>query len=232
MDGNGRWAKKRFLTKSAGHRAGAQTLRRLANAAEKLGIKILTVYAFSTENWARPQDEVNTLMNLIHEYIQQYIDDTKKNNMRICVIGDISKLTHELQTKIRNLEDMTRQKHGLRVNIALNYGGRDDIIRACKKISANVSNDRLSVNDIDETMFAAYLDTGGMPDPDLLIRTSGEMRISNFLLWQTAYTEFYFCDKLWPDFNINDLNEAIAQYQGRNRRYGARNDIEKRDTNG
>jgi undecaprenyl diphosphate synthase len=152
--------------------------------------------------------------------------------MRICVIGDISKLTHELQTKIRNLEDMTRQKHGLRVNIALNYGGRDDIIRACKKISANVSNDRLSVNDIDETMFAAYLDTGGMPDPDLLIRTSGEMRISNFLLWQTAYTEFYFCDKLWPDFNINDLNEAIAQYQGRNRRYGARNDIEKRDTNG
>ena len=224
MDGNGRWAKRRLLTKSAGHKAGAQALRRLAVEAEKIGVKYLTVYAFSTENWTRPQDEVDALMNLIHDYIQQYIDDSKKNDMRICVIGDLSRLSSELQRKIAGLEDLTKDKKGLRVNIALNYGGRDDITRAARKLAADVKGGRKTLNEIDEKIFASYLDTSGIPDPDLLIRTSGEMRISNFLLWQTAYTEMYFCDKLWPDFTIKDLERAIEQYRQRDRRYGGRNE--------
>ncbi|MDR2648893.1 MAG: isoprenyl transferase [Clostridiales bacterium] len=224
MDGNGRWAKSRFLNKAAGHRAGAQALRRLAVDAEKMGVKILTVYAFSTENWKRPQDEVDTLMELIHDYIQQYIDDSKKNDMRICLIGDLTRLSDELQRKIADLQEMTSNKKGLRIVIALNYGGRDDITRAARKLAADVRGGRTTLNEIDEKMFASYLDTKDLPDPDLLIRTSGEMRISNFLLWQTAYSEMYFCDKLWPDFTIKDLEKAISQYRRRDRRYGGRNE--------
>jgi undecaprenyl diphosphate synthase len=220
MDGNTRWAKKRFLNKSAGHRAGAQALRSLATEAEKLGVKILTVYAFSTENWSRPQDEVDTLMGLIHHYIQQYIDDTKKNNMRICVIGDLTRLPKDLQTKIINLEEMTREKKGMRVNIALNYGGRDEIVRAVKKVAAGVQSGKVTPGEINDRVFAGYLDTADLPDPDLLIRTSGEWRLSNFMLWQIAYTELYFCDRLWPDFDITDLKKAIEHYNTRDRRYG------------
>jgi undecaprenyl diphosphate synthase len=224
MDGNGRWAKSRFLNKAAGHRAGAQALRRLAVEAEKIGVKILTVYAFSTENWRRPKDEVDTLMDLIHDYIQQYIDDSKKNDMRIRMIGDLSRLSAELRRKIDDLLEMTKDKKGMSVVIALNYGGRDDIVRAARKLAADVKGGRKTLNEVDEKLFASYLDTADMPDPDLLIRTSGEMRISNFLLWQTAYTEIYYCDKLWPDFTIKDLEKAIGQYQQRNRRYGGRNE--------
>jgi len=224
MDGNGRWAKRRLLNKSAGHRAGAQALRRLAEEAEKIGVKILTVYAFSTENWTRPKDEVDDLMSLIHHYIQQYIDDSKKNNMRITLIGDLTRLTDELQRKIAGLVEMTKEKKGMRVVLALNYGGRDDITRAARKLAADVKGGRKTLDEINEKLFASYLDTFDLPDPDLLIRTSGEMRLSNFLLWQTAYSEMYFCDKLWPDFNIKDLENAIGQYKLRDRRYGGRND--------
>jgi len=224
MDGNGRWAKRRFLNKAAGHRAGAQALRRLATEAEKLGVKYLTVYAFSTENWTRPKEEVNTLMNLIHDYIQQYIDDSKKNDMRISIIGDLTKLSDDLQRKIADLQQMTQDKSGLRVIIALNYGGRDDIVRAAHALAADAKSGRIKLDEINESLFASYLDTVNLPDPDLLIRTSGEMRISNFLIWQTAYTEMYFCDKLWPDFTIKDLELAIGQYNRRDRRYGGRNE--------
>ena len=224
MDGNGRWAKRRLLNKAAGHRAGAQALRRLAEEAEKIGVKILTVYAFSTENWTRPKDEVDDLMSLIHHYIQQYIDDSKKNNMRITLIGDLTRLTDELQRKIAGLVEMTKEKKGMRVVLALNYGGRDDITRAVRKLAADVKGGRKTLDEINEKLFASYLDTFDLPDPDLLIRTSGEMRLSNFLLWQTAYSEMYFCDKLWPDFNIKDLENAIGQYKLRDRRYGGRND--------
>ena len=222
MDGNGRWAKRRLLNKAAGHRAGAQALRRLAEEAEKIGVKILTVYVFSTENWTRSRDEVDTLMDLIHEYIQQYIDDSKKNNMRICMIGDLTKLSDELQRKIAGLVEMTKDKKGLRVVLALNYGGRDDIIRAARKLAADVKGGRKTLDEINEKLFSSYLDTWDLPDPDLLIRTSGEMRISNFLLWQASYTEIYVCDKLWPDFNIKDLEKAIEHYKQRDRRYGGR----------
>jgi len=224
MDGNGRWAKSRFLNTSAGHRAGAQALRRLATESEKIGVKILTVFAFSTENWSRPKDEVDTLMDMIHEYIQQYIDDSKKNNMRICLIGDLSALSAELQRKIDDLQEMTKDKKGLRVILALNYGGRDDITRAARKLAADVKGGRKTLNEINENLFASYLDTADLPEPDLLIRTSGETRISNFLLWQIAYTEIYFCDKLWPDFTIKDLEKAIEHYKRRDRRYGGRNE--------
>jgi undecaprenyl diphosphate synthase len=224
MDGNGRWAKSRFLGKSAGHRAGAQALRRLATEAEKIGIKYLTVYAFSTENWKRPQDEVDTLMDLIRDYIQQYIDDSKKNSMRISVIGDTTRFATDLQEKIRSLEQMTISKKGMMVIIALNYGGRDDIVRAARKAAAAVLNGQMGIGGINEKTFGQLLDTSHVPDPDLLIRTSGEMRISNFLLWQLAYAEMYFTDKLWPDFGIADLKEAIGQYRRRDRRFGARKD--------
>ena len=224
MDGNGRWAKSRFLSKTAGHRAGAQALRRLATEAEKIGVKTLTVFAFSTENWSRPKDEVDSLMDMIHDYIQQYINDSKKNDMRICLIGDLSRLTIELQRKIADLQEMTKEKKGLRVVLALNYGGRDDITRAARKLAADVRGGRKTLDEINEHLFASYLDTAGVPDPDLLIRTSGETRISNFLLWQIAYTELYFCDKLWPDFTIKDLMNAIEQYRQRDRRYGGRNE--------
>lgn len=222
MDGNGRWAKRRHITHTAGHRAGAQTLRKLAVEIEKQGVKHLTVYAFSTENWSRPDDEVDGLMKLLREYIQQYIDDTKKNNMRISVIGDMSRLDAELRRKIASLEEMTAAKPGLRVSIAINYGGRDEITRAVRNVARRAARGELSPEEIDETFFAKQLDTFDIPDPDLLIRTGGELRLSNFLLWQLAYTEIYVTDKLWPDFTVHDLREAFEWYGGRERRFGAR----------
>lgn len=222
MDGNGRWAERRHLSRTAGHRAGAQVLRKLATEIEKLGVKYLTVYAFSTENWSRPREEVDGLMRLLRDYIQQYIDDTKKNDMRISVIGDMSRLEPDLRHKIADLETMTAQKPGLRVVIAINYGGRDEITRAAQRIARQVAKGALLPEDITEAMFAGQLDTASLPDPDILIRTGGEMRFSNFLLWQLAYTEVYVTDKLWPDFNIGELRKALEWFEGRERRFGTR----------
>ncbi|MCL2592555.1 MAG: isoprenyl transferase [Defluviitaleaceae bacterium] len=221
MDGNGRWAKKRLLPHSAGHRSGANTLKTLSEEAEKLGVKYLTVYAFSTENWNRSKEEVSAIMKLLEEYIEQYIKDTKKNNMRIKVIGKPDGLSETLIEKIKYLEDYTKDKTGLTMVIAFNYGGRDEILRAVNKVLYQAQKGAIT-DVVDENTFMRYLDTKEIPDPDLLIRTSGEKRLSNFLLWQTAYSEFYFSDKLWPDFNIDDLKEAILAYQARDRRFGKR----------
>jgi undecaprenyl diphosphate synthase len=222
MDGNGRWAENRRRSRNAGHRAGARSLKKLAAEAEKLGIGYLTVYAFSTENWTRPPDEVSGLMRLMREYIQQYIDDTKKNNMRISVIGDRSGLEPDLREKIARLEEISANKPGLRLTLAVNYGGRDEIVRAARQLARQGANGELGPDTIDESVFAARLDTASLPDPDLLIRTAGEMRLSNFLLWQLAYTEIYISEKLWPDFNVSDLKEAIHWFANRERRFGGR----------
>jgi len=218
MDGNGRWAKKFFMKRSAGHRAGAQALRRLVEDMDKAGFEILTVYAFSTENWKRDESEVAYLMGLLHEYIQQYINDAKDSNVKIRCIGDMTALEPSLQNKIAHLDEITKNKTGLLLNIAINYGGRDEILRAVRRIVF----DGVGSNDIDETAISSRLDTAGIPDPDLIIRTSGEMRLSNFLLWQVVYSEFYATDTLWPDFKIKHLYEAINHYQGRERRFGGR----------
>lgn len=222
MDGNGRWAKKYLMHRSAGHRAGAEALRRLTEQMNNDGFKILTVYAFSTENWQRSEDEVSFLMGLVHEYIAQYIADAKKNNIKMRVLGDISKLSEALQSKINNLIDITKNKDGLLLNIAINYGGRDEILRACKKLCHEVVSSKIYVDGITEATFESYLDTQGLPNPDLIIRTSGEMRLSNFLLWQAAYAEFYTTDTLWPDFKIKHIYEALEFYNNRERRFGKR----------
>ena len=222
MDGNGRWAKKYLMKRVAGHRAGATALRRLVERMNKDGFKMLTVYAFSTENWKRDDEEVSYLMGLMHEYIQQYIDDAKKNNVKMTVIGDMSRLEPSLRVKIAQLKEMTQNNDGLLLCIALNYGGRNEIARAAAKIARDAAAGRLAPDDIDETVFAARLDTADMPDPDIIIRTSGEMRLSNFLLWQAAYAEFVPMDVLWPDFKIDHLYKAVAQYQSRERRFGGR----------
>jgi len=222
MDGNGRWAKKFLMTRAAGHRAGAQALRRLVEAMNKDGFKILTVYAFSTENWKRDSEEVSYLMGLIHEYIQQYINDAKKNNVRMAVIGDISKLEQSLQDKIAHLTELTCKNDGLFLNIAINYGGRDEIVRAARSFASDAVLGQTDPKDLDEAAFASYLDTRDLPDPDLIIRTSGEMRLSNFLLWQAAYGEFFSTDLLWPDFKIGHLYEAVVKFQNRERRFGSR----------
>ncbi len=222
MDGNGRWAKKRFMPRSFGHRAGAQSLNKLLKEADKIGIKHITVYAFSTENWSRSEDEVSALMNLLREYIDDYIKDNKNSNIKIDAIGDLSRLDKELQSKIKKLEEISSHKKGLNLHIGLNYGGRDEIIRAVKKLCLNVKNDIISENNIDEKLFSSYLDTKNIPDPELVIRTSGEQRLSNFLPWQSVYSEFYFTDKLWPDFDIKELIKAIEQFKNRDRRFGGR----------
>jgi len=222
MDGNGRWAKKRFLKAEAGHRAGAQALKKLVPEAEAAGVKFLTVFAFSTENWSRPADEVQSLMDLLRDYIQEYIDDTEKNDVRMTVIGDVSRLDDDLRQKIANLTELTLDKPGLRLNIAINYGGRDEIVRAVKHIAADSAAGTLDPTDIDERLFATYLDTAGLPEIDLWIRTGGDVRVSNFLLYQLAYAEMYFTDVLWPDFTIKNLNAAIEDFTRRGRRFGGR----------
>lgn len=220
MDGNGRWANKRILPRSAGHKAGAQTLKKLVKNCEKEGLRYLSVYAFSTENWKREKEEVEYLMKLLREYIENYIRDTNKNNVKLSVIGDRSALDKDLQDKINHVENITKEKQGLHLVIGLNYGGRDEIIRAIKKLSTQVIKSNINLDTLDESLFERYLDTYDIPDPELLIRTSGEQRISNFLLWQTAYTEMYYTDKLWPDFTIEDLREAVSIFQKRERRFG------------
>jgi len=222
MDGNGRWAKKRFMPHSMGHRAGAQALRKLSEEVEKIGIKYLTVYTLSTENWSRPPEEVQDLMNLMREYFQQYIDDSKKNNMRMSFIGDFSRLDQDLQEKLAILTDITKEKTGLHVVLAVNYGGRDEIARAARKLAREAVYGKLDPNTIDIDMITKSLDTYPLPDPDLIIRTGGDLRLSNFLLWQLAYAEMYVTDTLWPDFNMAELRKALESFKGRERRLGGR----------
>ena len=222
MDGNGRWAKRRGLPVNAGHKSGAQALRKLAPEAEKMGIQHMTIYAFSTENWKRPQAEVESLMKLLSDYLQQYIDDARKSDARMSVIGDISRLDYGLQRRIKELTALTANKRGIRVNVALNYGGRDEIVRAARKLALRVRDEALSPDAINENLFEQYLDTAGTPQPELLIRTGGDVRLSNFLLWQAAYSEVYATDILWPDFSAKDLRTALDWYGSVERRFGAR----------
>lgn len=220
MDGNGRWAKKRLMPRNFGHKAGANTVEQICEDAYNLGIKYLTVYAFSTENWKRSVEEVTGIMNLLRKYLSNAYERASANNMRVRVIGDRSALDTDIVELIDKLEKDTEVFDGLNFTIALNYGGRDEIKRAVQDIAERVKSGELEPADIDEKFISATLDTKELPDPDLMIRTSGEYRISNYLIWQLAYTEYYFTDVLWPDFDIEELKRAIRYYNGRDRRYG------------
>ena len=220
LDGNGRWAKKRSRPRNYGHVQGAQTVEQIIEDGYNMGIEYITVYAFSTENWKRSNDEVSALMKLLQNYLIDCIERSTKNNMKVRVIGDKSGLGKNIVARINELEEATKNATGLKFTIAINYGGRDEICRAVTKIAKEVSEHLLKPEDITENLISDRLDTAGLPDPDLLIRTSGEERLSNFLPWQLAYTEFYFTDVLWPDFTKEDLLTAIRYYNGRERRFG------------
>ena len=222
MDGNGRWAKKRGLPRTAGHKKGADTIRTVALAAQDMGIQKLILYAFSTENWKRSKKEVSALMAILRMRVDAFIKEKDKQNIRIKVIGDIKGLTKSLQKSIEKAIEITKNNTGLTLNIAFNYGGRQELVRATKIIAEKVKNNEISIEDINEQLISDNLYTAGQPDPDLLIRTSRELRTSNFLPWQLVYTEFYFPDKHWPEFGEEDLLEAIRVYQKRNRRFGGR----------
>lgn len=220
MDGNGRWAKKRLMPRNFGHKAGAKVVEQMCEDAYNLGVKYLTVYAFSTENWKRSVEEVTGIMNLLRSYLKDCIERASKNNMRVRIIGDRTALDADIVERIEELEKKTAGYDGLNFTIALNYGGRDELRRGIVKLTEDVKAGRVDAGEISEATISSYLDTRDIPDPDLLIRTSGELRLSNFLIWQLAYTEFYFTDVLWPDFTVQDLIEAIRYYNGRDRRYG------------
>ena len=222
MDGNGRWAKKRSLPRKLGHKAGAEALERIISFAEEMGLEHLTVYAFSTENWKRSEEEVGAIMDLLRQYLKNYFKRFLKENVRMNVIGDITRLDKDIQESILEVEEISKEKTGLFVHIALNYGGRDELRRSIAKLAEQAAEGTLKPEDITEDVISNALDTAGTPDPELLIRTSGEERISNFLLWQIAYSEFYFSDALWPDFTEEDLKKAIHAYQNRDRRFGGR----------
>ena len=221
LDGNGRWAKKKGMPRNYGHVQGSKNVEHICEEAYKLGVKYLTVYAFSTENWKRPQDEVDSLMNLLRNYMKTCLKTAEKNRMRVRVLGDKTALDQDIQKRIAELEEATKNNDGLNFQIALNYGSRDEMLRAMKLMSEDVKAGKLDIKDINESLFESYLDTHGIPDPDLMIRTSGEQRLSNYLLWQLAYSEFYFTDVLWPDFSKEELVKAIEYYNGRERRFGA-----------
>ena len=220
LDGNGRWAKKRHMPRNFGHKAGADNLEQVIEDAWDLGIKYLTVYAFSTENWKRSVEEVTGLMTILRDFLRKSIDKSMKNNMRVRIIGERSRLDADIIDAIEKLEETTKDNTGIQFNVALNYGGRDEITRAVRSIAEDVKNGKLDSSDVTEELISSRLDTADIPDPDLLIRTSGELRISNFLPWQISYSEFYFCDTLWPDFNKQELQKAIDYFNGRERRYG------------
>ncbi len=220
LDGNGRWAKKRFLPRKAGHAAGARTVEQICEDAYHMGINYLTVYAFSTENWKRPQDEVDALMKLLRQYLKDCIKRSTKNNMCVKVIGDTTLLAEDMRESIRELEEATKDNTGLHFQVALNYGSRDEMLRGIRALCRDVGAGKYKETEITEEFFASYLDTKGIPDPDLMIRTSGEKRLSNFMLWQLAYSEFYFTDVLWPDFDKKELQKAIDYYNARDRRFG------------
>lgn len=220
LDGNGRWAKKKGMPRTYGHVKGCENLEKICSVAKELGVKYLTVYAFSTENWKRSKEEVDALMKLFRNYMKKCIKISRDNKMQVRVIGDPTAFDSDLQEKIKELEEYSSQYDELYFQIALNYGSRDEIKRAVQKMAEDVKAEKLNPEEISEQTISDYLDTKGLPDPDLLIRTSGEERLSNFLMWQLAYTEFYFTDVPWPDFSKEELEKAIEQYNSRDRRYG------------
>ena len=220
LDGNGRWAKSKGMPRNYGHVQGAKTVEVICEEAYRMGIQYLTVYAFSTENWNRPKDEVDALMKLLRNYMKTCLTTAKKNRMCVRVIGDKTRLDEDIRTRIAELEESTKDNDGLHLQIALNYGGRDEIVRAVKKITEKAAKGELSPEDVTEDYLSGMLDTHGLPEPDLLIRTCNEQRISNFLLWQLAYTEFYFTPVAWPDFTKEELIKAVEAYNHRDRRYG------------
>jgi len=220
LDGNGRWAKAKGLPRNYGHKQGGKAVEVVAEAAYRMGIKYLTVYAFSTENWNRPKDEVDALMKLLRNYMENCLKNAEKNRMRVRVIGDKTRLDEDIQQKIAELEEASKDYDGLNFQIAINYGGKDEIRRAVTKLAKKVENGEIKAEDITEEMISESLDTHGIPEPDLLIRTCNEQRISNFLLWQLAYTEFYFTPVAWPDFDKEELEKAVRAYTQRDRRYG------------
>ncbi len=220
LDGNGRWAAARGLPRNAGHAKGADNIEPICRDAWDLGVKYVTIYAFSTENWNRPKSEVDALMKILDNYLKTCRKIAKKNNMRVRIIGDITRLNPKMQEKIKILEEESSSYTDLNLNIALNYGSRDELVRATKRITEDVKAGKVDLEKINEDLINSYLDTADIPDPDLMIRTSGEQRLSNYLLWQLAYSEFYFTDVPWPDFNREELEKAIEEYDKRNRRFG------------
>ena len=222
MDGNRRWAKLRNLDSRLGHKKGAETLENIVKYCNKIGIKYLTVYAFSTENWKRSKEEVGALMLLLQHYLDDFSKRADTDNIRIKMLGDRDGLSSGLLKSLDNAIERTKNNTGVTFNVAFNYGGRDEIVKAVKKIAEEIKNEKMNIEDINEELISNNLYTGGMPDPDLMIRTSGEIRLSNFLTWQLVYSEFYFTDKLWPDFTNEDLDEAIEEYNRRNRKFGGK----------
>ena len=220
LDGNGRWAKQHGMPRNYGHTKGAKNVEIICREAWNLGIKYLTVYAFSTENWSRPEDEVNALMKLLRNYMKNCIKTAEKNHMRVRVIGDTSRLAPDIQESIQRLEEISRGQDGLNFQIAINYGSRDEMLRGMRKMLKDYGQGAFTPEELDEQRFEGYLDTSGIPAPDLLIRTSGELRLSNYLLWQLAYSELYFTSVPWPDFTKEELVKAIEDYNSRDRRYG------------
>lgn len=229
LDGNGRWAKAKGMPRNYGHAQGSKNVERICEEAYRMGVKYLTVYAFSTENWNRPKDEVDALMKLLRNYMKTCLKTAAKNDMKVRVIGDKTGLDEDIRNRIAELEEATKDNGGLNFQIALNYGSRDEIVRAVRRVSEDVKEGKVKPEDIDEKMFETYLDTHGIPDPDLMIRTSGELRLSNYLLWQLAYTEFYFTDIPWPDFTKEELSKAIEKYNRRDRRYGGVKEAQEED---
>ena len=219
LDGNGRWAKRRGLPRTAGHAAGSENFRKIATYCKDIGVEYLTVYAFSTENWKRPEGEVKTIMRLLNKYLQEAIDTMERDKIRMKIFGDLNALTEEQRELVRKTDEISQRYEGFQANICLNYGGRDEIVHAARRYAADLAAGKVD-GELTEEQFGSYLYSAGIPDPDLLIRPGGEQRISNFLLWQCAYTEFYFTDVLWPDFSPQELDKAIAEYQRRDRRYG------------
>ena len=229
MDGNGRWAQKKGLSRTAGHRAGIERVKEIADAAQKLGIEVVTFFAFSTENWQRPKKEINVLMRFLNNFLDSRINELHKNNIRFIVIGKDDPMPKYLQAKINEAENRTKNNSGLTVVLALNYGSRQEIVDAVKKFVDSVIRGQVKIDNLNENEFSRYLYTAGLPDPDLLIRTSGEIRLSNFLLWQLSYAELYFPKIYWPDFGKEEFKKAIEVYQNRNRRYG-KIDVDKKDS--
>ncbi len=221
MDGNRRWAKSKGMPANYGHKEGAKTLEKIVRYCNKIGLEYITVYAFSTENWKRAEDEVKALMLLLQNYLDVYSKRANTENIKVKILGDITVLSKGMQDSIKKCMERTKNNTGVTFNIALNYGGRDEIVKAIQEIAKKVSNNEIKPEEINEDIISNYLYTKGMPDPDLLIRTSGEKRLSNFLPWQLVYTEFLFIDKNWPDFNEEDIDNAILEYQKRTRKFGA-----------
>ena len=220
MDGNGRWAKKRGLPRTAGHKAGAETFRRIATCCKNLGLDYLTVYAFSTENWKRSESEVSAIMRLFEGYLHEAIDTMEQDKIRLKILGELSRISPTLRQLIAKTDEISTHYTGFQANVCINYGGRDEIVRAAKRFAALCAEGEVRPEELTEALFSGLLDTAGIPDPELIIRPSGEIRTSNFLLWQSAYSEYYFTDVLWPDFDEEELKKAIVSYQSRDRRFG------------